>query len=227
MFAIIENATSRIVSISSMVRYTMTQANGMTVATEPETATAVYTAEDDAFWPLKDTVPGDKTYRVVTVPGVPSGVPMDALSYQDGILVADLEKLREAKLSEMSQSCRAAIVAGCEVTLADGSKEHFSLEETDQINLTAAATAVAQGAAGYPYHADGQLCRLYPAADIGAIATAATTHKLFHTTYCNHVMTWVRRAETVEELAAITYGADLPDDLRVNMEEVLENAKAV
>ena len=40
-------------------------------------------------------------------------------------------------------------------------------------------------------------------------------------------MTWVRRAESVEELTAITYGADLPDDLRANMEEVLKNAEAV
>lgn len=227
MFAIIENATGKVVSVAGMIRYTLTQPNGMTVATEPEQATAVYTADDDAFWPLKDSSPGDKTYRVVTVPGVPSGVSLDALVYQDGLLVADLERLRESKLTEMSLSCRAAIVAGCEVVLADGSKERFSLEETDQINLTAAATAVAQGAVGYPYHADGQLCRLYPAADIGAIATAATAHKLFHTTYCNHVMTWVRRAESVEELTAITYGADLPDDLQANMEEVLKNAEAV
>lgn len=223
MFAIIENATSRVVSIASAVRYTMTQPNGKTVATEPELATAVYTAENNTFWPMKEGSPGDKTYRVVEVSDVPNGVPMSALDYQDGVLVVDLEKLRDGKLSEMSLSCREAIIAGCNATLTDGTTNHYALEETDQINLTTALTAVEQGADGYPYHADGQLCRVYSAADILAVAQAANDHKLYHTTYCNHLMAWVRRAETVEELKGISYGADLPPDLAANMSEVLGN----
>lgn len=133
----------------------------------------------------------------------------------------DLESLRAAKLAEISQACRAAIIAGCDVTLSDGTVEHFALEETDQINLTTAYTACQQGAAEYPYHADGCLCRLYSAADIIAIGNAATAHKLWHTTYCNHLMMWARRAETADELVGIVYGAALPDDLAANMEAVL------
>lgn len=223
MFAIIENATGRIVSVTNMIRYTMTQPNGMTVATEPEQATAVYTTDDDTFWPLKASSPGGKTYRAVTVSGVQSGVPLDAMIYQDGLLVTDLEKLRESKLMEMSLSCRKAIVAGCNATLSDGTTNHYALEETDQINLTTALSAVEQGAEGYPYHADGQLCQVYLAADILAVAQAATAHKLYHTTYCNHLMAWVRRAETVEELEGIVYGVELPTDLAANMAEVLGN----
>lgn len=133
----------------------------------------------------------------------------------------DIASLRAAKLAELSQACRAAILDGCDVTLSDGTVEHFALEETDQINLNAAYTACQQGAAEYPYHADGQLCRLYSAADIIAIGDAATAHKLWHTTYCNHMMMWARRAETVDELAGIEYGAELPADLAANMEAVL------
>nr|WP_283673802.1 hypothetical protein [Butyricicoccus sp. Marseille-Q5471] len=110
------------------------------------------------------------------------------------------------------------------MTLTDGTVEHFSLMETDQINLSTAVAACEQGATAYPYHADGQLCRLYPAADIVAIGTAATKHKLYHTTYCNHIMTWARRAESVDELQGIAYGAALPEDLAANMEAVLGNA---
>lgn len=128
---------------------------------------------------------------------------------------------RTAKLAELSQACRAAILAGCDVTLSDGTMEHFALEETDQINLTAAVTACQQGAIEYPYHADGCLCRLYSAADITTISEAATAHKLYHTTYCNHLMMWARRAETADELAGIAYGAELPVDLAANMASVL------
>lgn len=139
----------------------------------------------------------------------------------------DMSALAENKAAELSAACREAIVSGVDVSLSDGSAGHFSLEETDQINLTTAFNAVQQGATGYPYHADGQLCRVYPADDIIAISNAATAHKLYHTTYCNHMMAWARRAETVEELEGIVYGAELPEDLAANMNEILTNAEAI
>lgn len=129
-------------------------------------------------------------------------------------------KLRAAKLAELSAACNAAITAGCNVTLSAGSG-HIALTAEDQINLSTATAAVEQGAAGYPYHLDGQLCAIYPAADIRAMAAAATAHKLEQTTYYNHLAAWVRRTETAEELAAITYGSALPQDLEDNMAAIL------
>ena len=135
-----------------------------------------------------------------------------------------LDEIRADKLEELSASCNAAITGGMDVETTQGT-EHFSLQETDQINLTTALSAVQSGAAGYPYHADGQLCRLFTAAEIQAIAAASVKHKLYHTTLCNHLLTWARRAETKEEMSGITYSAiGLPDDLAANMAAVLEAA---
>lgn len=131
-----------------------------------------------------------------------------------------LEERKAAKLAELSAACNAAITAGCNVTLSAGSG-HIALTAEDQINLSTATAAVEQGAEGYPYHLDGQLCAIFPAADIQAMAQAATAHKLYQTTYYNHLAAWVRRAETAEELAAITYGAELPQDLEDNMAAIL------
>jgi hypothetical protein len=142
-------------------------------------------------------------------------------------LPPDVETLRSAKLAEISTAANAAITSGCEVDLPSGSTEQFSLTEADQINLSAAFTAVAQGALGYPYHADGQLCRLYPAADIAAIGAAVTAHKLYHTTYANHLNVWIRAAETAAELEAIRYGVNLPENLAKNMQEVLQFAQNI
>lgn len=130
----------------------------------------------------------------------------------------------KTKCAELSEACHVAIVSGCDVELADGSTEHFALAETDQINLTTALAAVERGAAGYPYHADGQMCRVFPAADIQAIAQAATAHKLYCTTLCNHLMAWARRVESKEELEAITYQSQLPEDLAEHMEAVMIGA---
>ena len=137
--------------------------------------------------------------------------------------VPPLEAVRAAKLSELSAACNAAITAGCDVNLTSGTG-HISLTAEDQINLTNAAAAVEGGAEAYPYHLDGQLCALYPAADILTMARTATAHKLYHTTYYNHLAAWARRCETVEEAQAITYGVPLPDDLAANMAAILAAA---
>lgn len=135
-----------------------------------------------------------------------------------------LDVIRADKLVELSAACNDAITAGMDVETTKGT-EHFSLQETDQINLTTALSAVQSGAAGYPYHADGKLCRLFTAAEIQAIAEASVKHKLYHTTLCNHLLTWARRAETKEELSGITYSTDgMPEDLAANMAAVLSAA---
>ena len=138
-----------------------------------------------------------------------------------------LAEAKANKEAEISSSCNAAIVAGMDVETTQGT-EHFSLEETDQINLTTAYNAVLSGASQYPYHADGQLCRMFTAEEITAISNASIAHKLYHTTLCNHLLTWVRRAETDLEVESITYTAEgLPEDLAANMAQVLAAATSV
>lgn len=132
-----------------------------------------------------------------------------------------LELVQAEKLAQLSAACNAAIVAGCGVELPDGSAGRISLTAEDQINLTNAHAAVAAWAQAYPYHLDGGLCELYPAGAVQAMARAATAHKLYHTTYYNHLAAWVRRCKSVEEVSAITYGAALPEDLEEHMEAIL------
>lgn len=131
------------------------------------------------------------------------------------------DEIQTEKLSNLSETCNQTIVAGMDVETTEGT-EHFSLEETDQINLTIALSAIEQGAKGYPYHADKKLCRMFTAVELKAIAEKATAHKLYHTTLCNHLLILARRATTPAELDKITYSADcLPLDLAENMKKIL------
>lgn len=131
------------------------------------------------------------------------------------------------KRQQMSDGCRSAIVSGIDATLSDGAEVHFSLEETDQLNLASAINAIQNGASEYPYHADGELCKMYSAADIALINSAATQHKLEQTIYCHLMMAWVERAETHEELERIVYGAELPEDLASDMSTLMTSAAAL
>lgn len=132
-----------------------------------------------------------------------------------------LAEVQSAKLGEVNAACTAAIEAGCDVTLSDGTAGHISLTPEDQINLTTAQAAIQGGAPEYPYHLDGELCKIFPASDILIMARAATAHILYHTTYCNHLHAWVSRCVAVSEVSGIAYGCDLPADLAANMQTIL------
>ena len=131
---------------------------------------------------------------------------------------SDVEQVREAVRQEIGAACSAAIYAGIEVN-----GRHYSLTEHDQTEIMAQYTLVKEGAAAVPYHADGQLCRMYPAEEFAALAQAATAHVFYHRTYCNHLNAWIARAG-LEELADIAYGAELPGDLAQSMAAILSAA---
>lgn len=138
-----------------------------------------------------------------------------------------LFQIKSDKEAELSAICHSVITEGIDVETTKGT-EHFSLQETDQINLTTALSSVKAGAAVYPYHADGQLCRMFTADEIKKIAETAISYTLYHKTLCNHLLAWVRRSETPEEIGTITYSADnLPDDLAANMESILTQSASV
>ena len=136
----------------------------------------------------------------------------------------DISPLRNQKLEEVSDKCNKAIVAGCDVTLENETVKHFSMEETDQINITTTLNAINNGMTEYPYHADGELCELYSGNNIKLISDAFVQHKLYHLTYCNHLMSWIKKCSKLSELNSIYYGIELPEDLKENMEKILKGS---
>lgn len=197
----------------------------------------ITTPDEQAEWVQIDEGRGDKydlcqshyfDGGLYTDDGIPryklvNGAPV--LRSEDDLAADRLDGLRAAKHAEISAASEAAIYAGMDVETTQGT-EHFSLTEKDQINLTTAKNAVDKGAAAYPYHADGEMCRIFTAAEINAIGQASIAHKIYHTTYCNHLFEWIRRADAAE-LADITYGVELPEDLAAHMQEILTQAGAV
>ena len=122
-----------------------------------------------------------------------------------------IEEWKSAKKQEISEACEKIIYEGISVTLADGSTEHFSLTEHDQLNLFGKQAQLAAGADQLEYHADGQPCRYYSVSDMQAIIQAAMFHVSYHTTYCNAINMWIADCQTAEEVRAIFYGADVPE----------------
>ena len=128
--------------------------------------------------------------------------------------VPTLEEVRAGKKAEVSAACEQIIYAGINVTLSDGTTEHYSLTEHDQLNLFGKLSQISVGAAQLEYHADGQSCRYYTAIDMQAIIQAAMWHVSYHTTYCNALNMWIAGCQSTEEVQEIFYGADVPKQYR-------------
>ncbi len=126
-----------------------------------------------------------------------------------------IEQRRAAKLQEISATCERTIFAGIELA-----GKQYALTTNDQINIQNLALQVQSGAETVLYHADGELCGPYTAAEVMTLMTAAVQHVTYHTTYCNHMLVWARRA-SYEELEQIVYGAQLPEDLQEHMAALL------
>ena len=128
-----------------------------------------------------------------------------------------LQSLKTMKLNEMSYACRKAIEQGFDLILR-GESHHFSLTTQDQLNLMNIDTTQEL----IPYHADGESYTYYTADEIKQIIKAANDHKVYHTAYYNSLKEYINTLETIEDIAAITYGTPIPDKYKSEVLKVFE-----
>ena len=131
-----------------------------------------------------------------------------------------IEFVRTSKINEMSYTCRQTIEAGFDLELRN-EIHHFSLNTQDQLNLIT-LSAMAQTQSLIPYHADGEECIFYSNEEIDAIVETATAFKIYHTTYYNALKGYINALETIEEISAITYGTEIPDEYKSDVLRALE-----
>ena len=136
-----------------------------------------------------------------------------------------LENVQEAKVSEMNAVQQKTIQAGIDVTLTDGTVEHFSLTDHDQTSLMGLQTQVAQGAENIPWHTSdtAEHCKYYSNADMLLIVTAAMQYVTFHVTYFRDLRIYINAMDDKESVEAVTYGIVIPEEYR---SEVLKDLYA-
>ena len=128
--------------------------------------------------------------------------------------VPTLAEVQDNKKAEVNAACEAMIVSGVNVTLADGTVEHFDLKERDQLNLFGKQIQVNAGLESIEYHTDTTPttnCKYYSNADMQSIIQAAMWHVSYHQTYCISLKVWIDACEAKEEVEEIFYGADIPE----------------
>lgn len=124
-----------------------------------------------------------------------------------------LDEVKETKVAEMNDIQQKLITQGVDVTLSDGSTEHFSLTERDQTSLVGLQAQVAIGAENIPWHTsdEDEHCKFYSNADMVKITSSALSYVTWHITYFRDLRIFIRSLESKEEVEKVAYGMDIPE----------------
>ena len=80
---------------------------------------------------------------------------------------------------------------------------------------------MAQSQSMIPYHADGEEVIFYTAEEIQDIIDSANAYKIYNTTYFNALKSYINSLNTIEEIAAIDYGIDIPEEYQTDVLKAL------
>lgn len=116
-----------------------------------------------------------------------------------------IEAIKTAKLAEISKSCEDYIYAGTNVTLPDNTVEHFTYTLADQSNISEMFTAIMAGATEYPYHADGEICKIYSKEQIITIYGTLSLFKTEATTYHNSLKAQINAMTDADAISAVKF----------------------
>lgn len=125
-----------------------------------------------------------------------------------------LEEIKESKVNEMNDAQQKTIQNGINVTLSDGTEEHFTLTDHDQTSLMGLQVQVAAGQEQIPWHTSDETehCKFYSNADMELITSVAMAYVTWHVTYFRDLRIYIRALQTKEEVESITYGIEIPEE---------------
>ena len=176
-------------------------------ATAPEGFALVTDAQKDVFY--STTPAGFVNITVKEVNGVKVvdtiEVNQEALDAFKATLPDPADSAKSSKIAEIKKDCEDYIYAGTSVTYADGATEHFTYNLADQSNISEMFTAVMAGATEYPYHADGEICKIYSKEQIVAIYGTLSLFKTEATTYHNSLKAQVNAMTDADVIAAVKF----------------------
>ena len=128
--------------------------------------------------------------------------------------VPTLDEVKESKVKEMNAVQQQTIQQGIDVKLTDGTVEHFSLTDHDQTSLMGLQSQVAAGVEQIPWHTsdESEHCKFYSNADMALITASAIEYVTWHVTYFRDLRIYIRALDNIDDVKAITYGIEIPQE---------------
>ena len=180
---------------------------GWNSTTAPEGFALATDAQKDVFYSttpagfVNITVKEENSTKVVDT----IEVNQEALDAFKATLPDPTDSIKAEKIAEIKKDCEDYIYAGTSVTYADGSVEHFTYSLADQSNISEMFTAIMTGATEFPYHADGEICKIYTKEQIVTIYGTLSLFKTEATTYHNSLKAQIKAMTDVDAISAIKF----------------------
>ena len=176
-------------------------------ATPPEGFALATDAQKDVFYTttpagfVNITVKEENGAKVVDT----IEVNQEALDAFKATLPDPTDSIKAEKIAEIKKACEDYIYTGTDVTYTDGATEHFTYNLADQSNISEMFTAVMAGATEYPYHADGEICKIYSKEQIVTIYGTLSLFKTEATTYHNSLKAQIKAMTDIDAISATKF----------------------
>lgn len=188
------------------------------VFTKPYTQAEISEITEEAYNAYLEAIANDEPV-IIDDDDPGEAIPPAPIAEDDPDIMLDY--IRQSKIAQLSNACRQTIEDGFDLNV-HGIQRHFSLSTQDQLNLMNLST-LAQTQSFIPYHADGEECQFYTSQEINEIVAAATEFKIYHTTYYNALKIYVNALQTIEEISAVEYGMEIPEEFKTNILKIIES----
>ena len=153
-------------------------------------------------------------------------VNQEALDAYKATLPDPTDSVKAEKIAEIKKDCEDYIYAGTSVTYADGATEHFTYNLADQSNISEMFTAIMAGATEYPYHADGEICKIYSKEQIVTIYGTLSLFKTEATTYHNSLKAQIKAMTDADAILATKFKeTELTGEYLTNYNEMMASAQ--
>lgn len=148
----------------------------------------------------------------------------DYVPYIREITVDDIVNAKNIKISELSDICTKTIYGGTNVTLSDGTIEHFTLDENDQLNLSGIGLKILMGSEDIYWHENDITapCKKYSTQDASIIISTLTTFKEYNITYFRDLRIYINSLENINDINSVKYGFELPINFKSDVLKNLE-----
>lgn len=151
----------------------------------------------------------------------------ETINYKIDESAMTLEEYKQYRIQQIGEVCRKTIHDGVDVEISSGI-ERFTYTADDQANIKALFDSAIVAQVDVPYHGRQRCCTVFKWQDIVKIYVALQTHLLYHTTYCNALNMYIRmNCDTKAQVAAVTYGQEVPEIRKEEMDKALEQGKVL
>lgn len=135
---------------------------------------------------------------------------------QETVQEPTLEELKANKVAEMNTAQQETIQQGVDVTLTDGTVEHFTLSEHDQASLIGLHAKVMLGEEQLPWHTsdEAEHCKYYSNADMALITETALNYVTYHVTYYRDLRIYINSMQDSTTVQNVYYGMTIPAEYR-------------